>query len=199
MTSIAKIEHGIKNEIQPISLRPHRHGDMGLIKAKHRELYGAEYGWDEQRMGDVINRITADFIDHYDCTSERCWIAEHDGQFVGCVMLVKDRTAKKTANLRLLLVERTVRGTGLGRRLVRQCTQFAGETGYARLTLWTNSILTSAIRLYQSEGYRLLREEEHETFGVRLTGQYWGLDLSGNSNVEHDDGIQNISLPGNCA
>lgn len=189
MTSIADIEDGIRNEMQLISLRPHQHADMELIAAKHRQLYGPEYGWDEQRVGEVINKITADFIDHYDSASERCWIAERNGQFVGCVMLVNDRSEKKTANLRLLLVERDARGTGLGRTLVRQCAQFAREAGYARLTLWTNSVLTSAIRLYQSEGYRLVREEEHETFGLRLTGQYWDLDLSRNVDAGSDHSI----------
>jgi GNAT superfamily N-acetyltransferase len=171
------MEDMTKRSTQYFSLRPHRPEDMELIVAKHGQLYKQEYGWGE-RFEELVGNITTDFIDHYDRTSERCWIAEREGEFLGCVMLVNDRTAEKTAKLRLLLVDPSARGLGLGRTLVRQCIQFAQETGYARITLWTNSILTSAQRIYRSEGYKLVREEEHETFGIKLTGQYWELDLS---------------------
>jgi GNAT superfamily N-acetyltransferase len=171
------MEDTTKRAMQYFSLRLHRPEDMELIVAKHGQLYKQEYGWGE-RFEELVGKIATDFIDHYDRTSERCWIAEREGEFLGCVMLVNDRAAEKTAKLRLLLVDPSARGLGLGRTLVRQCMQFAQETGYARITLWTNSILTSAQRIYRSEGYKLVREEEHETFGIKLTGQYWELDLS---------------------
>lgn len=162
---------------QSFSLRTHRPEDMELIVAKHGQLYMQEYGWDES-FEELVAKITTNFIDQYDPASERCWIAEHNEEFLGCVMLVNDRTSKKTAKLRLLLVEPAARGLGLGRTLVQQCNQFAREVGYARITLWTNSILTSARRVYESEGYKLVQEEEHKTFGIKLTGEYWELVLS---------------------
>jgi GNAT superfamily N-acetyltransferase len=171
------MEDATKSATEHFSLRLHHAGDMELIVAKHGEFYSQEYGWD-RRFQELVGSITTDFINNYDRTSERCWIAEHEGCFLGCVMLVKERRAEKTAKLRLLLVDPAARGLGLGRTLVRQSMHFAQETGYARITLWTNSILTSAQRIYRSEGYKLVREEEHETFGPKLTGQYWELDLS---------------------
>ncbi|KAJ5371271.1 acyl-CoA N-acyltransferase [Penicillium cataractarum] len=157
-------------------LRTHRPGDIGWIIHRHGILYSQEYGWDE-RFEALVATIAADFINQYDPESERCWIAEKDGNPLGCIMLVKDRSSQNTAKLRLLLVEPSARGLGVARALVRQCRTFAKEVGYERIVLWTNQVLTSARRLYASEGYRCVQEEEHESFGFKLVGESWELSL----------------------
>ena len=162
---------------RPFVLRTHRPGDIGWIIHRHGALYYEEYGWDE-RFEALVANIGADFINNYDPESERCWIAEKDGKFLGCIMLVKDRSSKgDAAKLRLLLVEPSARGLGVGRSLVRQCTEFARQVGYTRIVLWTNSVLTSARRLYAAEGYQHIQSEEHESFGFKLVGESWQLKL----------------------
>lgn len=160
-----------------VAIRTHGPGDIGWIVSRHGALYAEQYGWD-QRFESLVARISADFIDYYDPDSDRCWIAEKDGERVGSIMLVRDRENSEIAKLRLLLVEPNARGLGVGRRLIQQCVDFSKQAGYKRIVLWTQSILESARRLYKAAGFHLVAEEEHQSFGVSLTGENWQLDLS---------------------
>lgn len=164
-------------------LRPHRPGDMGWIIARHGALYAREYGFDTSFEA-LVARIAADFIDRFDPAREACWIAEHEGVNVGSICLVQARdedtgkAVKGTAQLRLLLVEPTARGLGLGDRLVAECHRFAREAGYRRIRLWTNSQLDAAKHIYRKAGYRLVESEAFSGFGLKdLVGETWELTL----------------------
>lgn len=155
-------------------LRSHQPGDMGWIIHRHGVLYAKEYGWSE-KFEALVAEIAAKFIQNFDHKRERCWIAERDGEFLGCVFLVKESDA--IAQLRMLLVEPSARGLGIGRRLVQECVRFARSVGYKRITLWTNSVLLAARHIYEEAGFRLTATESHHSFGHELVSETWDLEL----------------------
>lgn len=158
----------------PYMLRPHQPGDLGWVVQRHGIVYADEYNWNTEFEG-LVAEIVGAFARNFDHQRERCWIAEKDGENVGSVFLVKK--SDEVAQLRLLLVDSRARGLGIGGRLVQECTRFGRQAGYRSIVLWTNSVLDSARRIYESEGYRLIREEPHHSFGHDLVGQYWELAL----------------------
>lgn len=176
MQSIERILMKADRSRFPYVLRPHRIGDMGWVVYREGIGYAEQFGWDEQFEA-LAARIVNEFVTNFDPSRERCWIAEIDGQNVGHVFLVKHPTEAGTAKLRLLYVEPCARGMGLGDVLVNECVRFARTTGYRKVVLWTQSILTAAHRIYSRAGLRLVKEEPHHSFGKDLIGQEWELDL----------------------
>jgi DNA-binding MarR family transcriptional regulator/GNAT superfamily N-acetyltransferase len=163
-----------------VVLRAHRPGDMGWVVQRHGEVYFREYGWTEEFEA-LVAEITVEFVRKLDPARERCWIADHDGQRVGCIFLVaKDAT---TAKLRLLLVEPEARGLGVGRTLVSECVKFAGEAGYQKIVLWTQENLNAARHLYTQAGFRVTAREPHHSFGHDLVAETWELELRAKANA----------------
>lgn len=150
-------------------------GDLGWIVMAHGEVYTAEFGWDTD-VEAFIARIVADYAVDRDPVREAGWIAELDGRRVGCVLCVQ--ADDRTAQLRVLLVDPSARGHGLGGRLVDECMAFARGAGYARMTLWTNDPLLAARRVYLSRGFTLVGQEPHRSFGVDMVGQTYQVDLA---------------------
>ena len=153
-----------------VVLRAPHPGDYGWIVHRHGAQYAEEYGWDATFEA-LVARIVADYAEHHDPKREAAWIAEVDGEPVGCVLCVRKDDA--TAQLRLLLVDPRARGRGIGGRLIDECLRFARRTGYERIVLWTNDVLHDARRLYERAGFELVESGEHHAFGHDLVEQTW--------------------------
>jgi DNA-binding MarR family transcriptional regulator/N-acetylglutamate synthase-like GNAT family acetyltransferase len=156
-------------------LRQHQPGDMGWITHRHGQLYSREYGYDE-RFEALVAKIVGGFIENLDPARERCWVAERDGEIAGSVFLVKKSAT--VAKLRLLYVEPSARGLGIGARLIDECVAFARRARYRKITLWTQSELLAARHLYEKAGFELVAERPHQSFGRRdLVAETWDLKL----------------------
>ena len=122
-----------------------------------------------------MSEIGAAFIRNFQPGKEFCWVAERAGERVGAVFLV--RKSDEDGQLRLLHVERSARGLGVGSKLVAECVADGQELRLPRLVLWTNDVLVDARRLYERAGFTLVGEDRHHCFGKDLNGQNWELVL----------------------
>lgn len=165
-------EHGRRDSFL---LRQHQPGDLGWIVSRHGVLYSNECNYDE-RFEAMVAGIVADFIEHFDSKRDHCWIAEKDGERIGSVILT--HKSAKVAKLRVLIVEPSARGLGIGRRLVQECVRFARQAHYKKVELWTQRELQSARKIYEQEGFQLVKEQRHQNWGRDdLVAETWELNL----------------------
>lgn len=172
--TIQKLLGDSSEQKAPYLLRSHQPGDLGWIVYRQALLYAEEYGWTNEYEA-LASEIVAQFIKQFDPKFECCWIAEKDGERVGGVFIAK--ASEEIAKLRLLHVEKSARGLGIGTRLVEECIRFSKRAGYKKITLWTQSILLAARHIYDKAGFKVVREEKHHSFAKDLIAETWELEL----------------------
>lgn len=142
-------------------LRP---GDLGLVTRYHGLWYAPEFGYDMSFEGYVAETV-CEFAENYSPKRDRLWIAEVDGQFVGCIAIV-GRLAS-VGQLRWFLLDKSFRGQGVGKQLVDLALAFGREQNYKSLYLLTTTDQATAHYVYKRAGFELT--DEHEP--VQMWGQ----------------------------
>ena len=177
VSAMGRIRRVLDDQRAPggLVLRAPAPGDLGWVVERHGARYAAEHGWDVS-FETLVARIVADFGERSNTKREAAWIAELDGERVGCIFCTA-ADDPGSAQLRLLLVEPQARGAGVGSRLVDECLRFARRAGYRRIMLWTTDVQTQARRIYRRVGFQLDRREPQTSFGHDVVGEYWSRDL----------------------
>lgn len=152
-------------------LRDMEAGDLGWLVQRHAELYTLENGFDGS-METLVAEILLDFVKTRDPARERAFIPERDGLGLGSVFCVQGPEPDQ-AQLRLFWLEPSVRGTGLGRRMIDAWLTFARAAGYRRATLWTHESHAEAGRLYARSGFAITGTKPTRNFGQAVVEQQW--------------------------
>jgi len=174
MGAIERLIGGRDDAAPSYVLRPPAPGDLGWVVARHGALYAQEYGWGTSFEG-LCAEIVAQYVKTHDPARARCWIADIDGEPVGCIFIEKG--SDEIAKLRLLLVDPKARRLGIGSRLVDECIRFARAAGYRKISLWTRSVLVDARRIYQGAGFKRMASKPHAEYGMKFFEETWELKL----------------------
>jgi GNAT superfamily N-acetyltransferase len=87
------------------------------------------------------------------------WLAELDGKIVGTVSGLPDGDR---FYIRSMAIKPVVQRAGIGQMLLEALESYAREMGFEKLYLYTTFVLPGAKRLYEKNGFYVLRETKPE-------------------------------------
>lgn len=148
--------------------------DLDYIVKRHGKIYEREYNFDDTFI-DYVKKPLYKFYENFDSNKENIWIAEYEGNIVGFIALVK--VNEETAQLRWFLLEKEMRGKGIGSKLMSTLLNFAREKNYKNIYLWTVDFLDAARHLYEKFGFELEETKTSNIWGKRLTEEKWNLNI----------------------
>lgn len=171
-------------------LRP---GDLGAIVEHHGRLYAREYGVDQTFEAMVGASVAEAGRRGWPRPHEGIWIVELDGRHAGSVALTDE--GDRQGAVRWVVLDRELRGSGLGRRLIGELVDKAREHAYELLWLETFSELRTAARIYRSYGFELQWERIGPRWGRdEITYQRYELDLRAAERSPHAPGSVSASI-----
>ena len=163
---------GDETPTTPVVIRSHRIGEIGWMVHRQGLLYNQQFGWNGDFEA-LIAGIYRDYHEAPDSPPKDLWVAEQNGAIVGSIFVMPSDGLEGSAQLRMLYVEPSARGQGVGAALVAQAVSFARASGYKRMRLWTHTIQESARRIYAAAGFKIVETIPEDNFGMKMMGEIW--------------------------
>ncbi|MCB1914909.1 MAG: GNAT family N-acetyltransferase [Rhodocyclaceae bacterium] len=157
-----------------VRLRDFRTDDPAWIIAAHGEVYRRDFGFDDAFTHSIDEKVRQ-WLARAD-PLKRMWIAEWDGERVGCIAISDAGDA--TAFLNFVLVLPAYRRRQLGRHLLATALDHARRCGQREARLETYACLEAARALYHRVGFRRIASCPPEPrYGRLIVSEYWRLPL----------------------
>jgi DNA-binding MarR family transcriptional regulator/GNAT superfamily N-acetyltransferase len=145
-------------------------GFTGRTLEMHMQYYSRTVGFGaffEAAVGTAL----ADLAGRLSHPLNQTWSALSDGRIVGSVSIDGETLGKNRAHLRTFIIDDSVRGSGVGRQLLKRAVSFCDEQGFDETHLWTFKGLDAARHLYESVGFTLAEEQPGTQWGQLMTEQ----------------------------
>ena len=158
-------------------IRPYRKGEENYVADLHAHVYATEYGWSDIFIA-FAKQVVYDFAALPKSDHAEMWVADADGEPVGSIMLQEEETG--VGHLRLFILEKAYRGTGIADALLDMAMTKAKEWGFHHLYLSTAEPLTAARKKYAKLGFAITRIEEMDDWtndGSIVKEEFWEKDL----------------------
>ena len=149
-------------------------GEFGWIIQIHGQYYAETNGWYGE-FECIVAKIVVDYLSVEFCDRQACFIAELNGQRVGCIMLTE--TSHFEGKLRVMFVSPDARGKGIGTLLINAVLNKAQTIGYKTLSLWTTNNQIAARELYKKIGFTMVSAKPNTTFAKGLYDEKWRLKI----------------------
>ncbi len=149
--------------------------DPGAIAELHRRVYVPEYGMNETFVSRVAAGVEDAVAAGWPERSGAVWIVARGERQLGSLALTAEQ--ERTGRLRWFVLDPSLRGRGLGRRLVGDLLVEARSQGFDKLVLETFAALTAAAHIYRTVGFSLIWERERADWGPPIVYQGYELQL----------------------
>ena len=145
-------------------------GAIGRIAEMHATYYARHAGFG-RFFETKVAREVAEFCSRLDHDANGLWLAKQGERIVGSIVIDGEDDVQESAHLRWFIMDDSVRGLGIGRKLMTSAMEFCAHRRYDTVVLWTFKGLDAARHLYESFGFHLAEETRAAQWGTEVPEQ----------------------------
>lgn len=152
-------------------------GAIGRITELHGTYYQqhADFGlYFESKVACELS----EFLRRYDSSRDGIWLALSHGRIEGSILIDGVEADTEGAHLRWFIVSDSLRGNGVGSKLITIALDFCRIRKYKKIYLWTFEGLNAARHLYEKHGFRVTQQQRGNQWGSEVNEQRFESNLS---------------------